>query len=196
MSFFNQFSSSSLSMGQSMSSEGSGTTYDPNSNAGKICPRLPPPTFTAFSETADLCLGWFWTPDFEFSKLEGVISVTVGYAGGSAPWPTYKNIQDYTEAVRVEYDPQILSYEDILVEFFSQGGVPTTPCYSRQYRNAILVHNAEQRKIATTLVNQLAKQKGLKKIYTDIEDATPFYRAEEYHQKYVEKSRGKYRGAW
>jgi len=117
-----------------------------------------------------------------------VISVTVGYAGGQKPWPTYKNIQDYTEAVRVEYDPQILSYQDILVEFFSQGGIPTSPCFSRQYRNAIFTHNAEQKKVATAIVEHLRKQKGSKKIYTDIEDATPFYRAEEYHQKYVEKS--------
>jgi len=113
----------------------------------------------------------------------------VGYAGGKAPWPTYKSIQDHTEAVRVEYDPQILSYQDILVEFFSQGGVPTSPCYSRQYRNAILTHSEEQKKIASAVVEQLRKQRGVQKIYTDIEDATPFYRAEEYHQKYVEKSR-------
>ena len=122
--------------------------------------------------------------------------MTVGYAGGSAPWPTYKNIQDHTEAVRVEYDPQIMSYQDVLVEFFSQGGIPTQPCYSRQYRNAILAHTPEQKKIANAILGQLAKQRGLKKIYTDVEDATPFYRAEEYHQKYVEKSRSKFGGRW
>lgn len=115
--------------------------------------------------------------------------MTVGYSGGVTEWPTYRSIKDHTEAVRIVFDRSKLTYEQILKLFFDQqGGPPTYPGYSRQYRSAILVHNDEQKSIANKLIQSLTQAKG-KKIYTDVEDSssTEFYRAEEYHQKYMEK---------
>lgn len=109
----------------------------------------------------------------------------VGYAGGQKEWPTYRSIKDSTEAVRVIYDPSLISYEDILRTFFHQHS-PSSPAYSVQYRSAILVHSEEQRAEAQKLIGALSKRS---KVYTSVEDATPFYRAEEYHQKYMEKNR-------
>lgn len=112
----------------------------------------------------------------------------MGYAGGSTAFPTYKSIQDYTEAIRLGFDPKVISYERILELFFEmQGGPPMMKSFSRQYRSAILVHNDEQR---GTVEKMLAafEANGAKKVYTDVEEATDFYRAEEYHQEYVKKS--------
>ena len=149
-------------------------------------------------ETADLCLGWFWGPDYYFSNLDGVVEVLVGYSGGISEWPTYKSIKDHTEAVRIVFDRSKLTYEDILELFFEQqGGPPTYPGYSRQYRSALLVHNEDQKNRAEEVMKKLSKEKSGKKIFTDIEDGklTEFYRAEEYHQKYIEKQNSK-RSMW
>ena len=116
--------------------------------------------------------------------------MTVGYAGGKLEWPTYKSIKDHTEAVRVEYDPKVLTYEDILTVYFDEmGGPPTFPSFSRQYRNALLVHNEDQRRQADDLIEKFTQKLRWQKIYVDVEDSTPFYRAEEYHQKYLAKQR-------
>ena len=115
----------------------------------------------------------------------------MGYAGGKTEWPTYKSIQDHTEALRIEYDPSLLTYKDILAEFFSQHS-PTSPSFSRQYRSAILYHNEEQLGEAKEFIGMLEKRIG-RKIYTDLEPATDFYQAEEYHLKYIEKANKKSR---
>ena len=156
--------------------------------AMKICPQLQEPTFSSTIETADLCLGWFWGPDYEFTNKKGIESVVVGYAGGAKDWPTYRSIQDHTEAIRIEYDTSVWSFTDILQEFVTQHSPYAKP-YSRQYRSAILYHNADQKEQAEQFLANMEKTTG-KKIYTDIEKATPFYRAEEYHQKYIQKARG------
>jgi methionine-S-sulfoxide reductase len=127
-----------------------------------------------------------------FSNLDGVNEVIVGYAGGKTEWPTYKSIQDHTEAVRVIYDPTKLKYEDILVHFANEGGISTYPSYSRQYRSALLVHNEEQRRKAQVFLESVQKSYGTSKLFVDVEDATDFYRGEEYHQKFYVKSKGKY----
>lgn len=114
----------------------------------------------------------------------------MGYAGGKTDWPTYRSIQDHTEAIRIEYDTSVWSFTDILTEFVAQHSPYGKP-YSRQYRSAILYHNEDQKKQAEQFLANMEKVNG-KKIYTDVEKATPFYRAEEYHLKYIEKARGKY----
>lgn len=163
-----------------------------------ICPKLDGPVFDKDQniETADLCMGWFWGPDYFFSNLEGVKEVVVGYAGGKQEWPTYKSIKDHTEAVRVIYDASKISYGDILRHFIlEQDGPPSSPAYSRQYRSAVLVHNSDQRNKAEQLIDNLCKSMQLssrKNIFIDIEDATDFYKAEEYHQKfYTKQGRGR-----
>lgn len=119
-----------------------------------------------------------------FEALPGVTDVTVGYAGGFEEWPTYKSIKDHTEALRIEFDPTVISYDKILESFFEQTDMTYMP-YSNQYRNALLVHNPEQRAIAQELfIAQCQQGKGP---YLKIEDATTFYRAEEYHQKFLAK---------
>lgn len=121
--------------------------------------------------------------------------MTVGYAGGKKVWPTYRNIQDHTEAVRITYDPNIVSYEDLLEVFFQElGGPPVSPSYSRQYATLILVHSHTQRAIAEAKVAAWSQKYGNRKLYIEILDATDFYRAEEYHQKYMEKQQRRRRG--
>jgi len=129
--------------------------------------------------------------------MVGVISTLVGYAGGEQLNPTYKSIKDHTEVIRVEFDPKVVTYADILTSFLDQHS-PFDRAYSRQYRSAILYHNEEQRQIASDVLQQLSARRGGRKIYTDVEPATTFYRAEEYHQKYVEKqnSRGGRSRGW
>jgi peptide methionine sulfoxide reductase MsrA len=83
-----------------------------------------------------------------------------------------------------------MSYRDILLEFFSQHS-PTSPAYSKQYRSAIFYHSPDQRRVAEELIGTI-ESKG-RKIYTDVEPATDFYRAEEYHLKYIEKAN---KGRW
>jgi len=121
--------------------------------------------------------------------MEGVEDVVVGYAGGKTEWPTYRSIQDHTEAVRVVFDPKVITYEELLLSFFQMHSPFSSP-YSTQYRSAILVHNEEQKAIATAMVDDLAKM-SKKKVYTLVEPATDFYRAEEYHQKYIQKQSGR-----
>ena len=127
-------------------------------------------------------------PDRDFSAMDGVLDVTVGYAGGEAEWPTYQNIQDHTEALRVEFDPTIISYAELLEKYFQMTSLSFMP-YSRQYRNAILVHDEAQRATAEEVFKRHGgpRTSANKRPFLDIEDATPFYRAEEYHQKYIEK---------
>ena len=116
--------------------------------------------------------------------------VVVGYAGGRAPSPTYRNIQDYTEAVRVTFDPSAVTFEQLLhVAIEEMGGPPTQARSSkRQYRSAILYHSDSQRDIASRFLEEQRKQLRVPKLFVDLEPATDFYRAEEYHQKYYEKS--------
>ena len=119
-----------------------------------------------------------------------VKEVTVGYAGGTGAWPTYRNIQDYTEAIRVVFDPNLISYEAILHAAIAEmGGPPTRKNSHRQYRSAFLTHSPEQRAIALSVISSYEKKLKEGKVYVDVEDATDFYRGEEYHQKYYAKNR-------
>lgn len=154
-----------------------------------LCPRLPKPLDNDSNiETADLCMGWFWGPDEIFSEdLEGVIDVTVGYSGGIKPYPTYNNMKDHTEAIRIEYDKNILSYEEILDTYMEIcANNYTKPCKYIQYRACILYHNKQQQILALKMLEKYEKIIG-KTIHIAIEVATEFYRAEEYHQKYYLK---------
>eukprot|EP01031_Cornospumella_fuschlensis_P037601 gene37601-45676_t len=130
-------------------------------------------------------------PDLEVADL-WVKEVTVGYAGGKQPNPTYKKIKDHTEAVRIVYDPNKLSYDEILDYFVQElGSPPFSPSFSRQYRPAILFHSLEQQQIAMEMLDNWEKKYKNKKIFLDIEPATDFYMAEEYHQKYFRKQQEK-----
>jgi peptide-methionine (S)-S-oxide reductase len=112
------------------------------------------------------------------------VDVVVGYTGGNQKNPTYKNIMDATEAFLVEFDPSVISYEKILDEWAAQHA-PFYPSKC-QYKSAIWYCNEEQREIANNKIQQLGNN-GTRKVYVDLEPVNEFYRAEEYHQDFLDK---------
>ncbi len=140
--------------------------------------------------------GCFWGVELTFSQNFGVTSTAVGYCGGSLPDPTYEMVctgqSGHAEVVEVEYDPSQLGYEALLELFWSIHD-PTTlnrqgPDIGTQYRSAIYFHDAEQETAARTSMEKLQQSSRFPSpIVTEITAAPKFYRAEEYHQKYLEK---------
>ena len=140
--------------------------------------------------------GCFWCVEPAFSKLKGVKSTMVGYMGGSFPNPTYEDVctgeTGHAEVVQVEYDPSMISYEEILGTFWSNHD-PTTPNrqgpdVGEQYRSVVFFHTKEQEETAKSFKERLESSgKYSRKIVTSIEPAKEFYRAEEYHQQYYKK---------
>ncbi|WP_372528099.1 peptide-methionine (S)-S-oxide reductase MsrA [Piscinibacter sp.] len=141
--------------------------------------------------------GCFWCVESDFDKLDGVISTTSGYTGGSVPNPSYEQVSSHTtghaEAVEVVYDPRKLSYEQLLQHFWHSVD-PTTK--DRQfcdigspYRTAIFAHDAAQLKAAQASRAALEQSKPFKAaIVTEIVMAGAFYPAEDYHQDYYKKN--------
>ena len=140
--------------------------------------------------------GCFWHVEEAFRKVKGVTSTTVGYMGGTLKNPTYEDVcsdkTGHAEVVQVEYDPSKISYGKILGVFWSIHE-PTTlnrqgPDVGTQYRSVIFYHNEEQKKLALKSKESLEKSGKYKNnIVTEIRPASEFYRAEEYHQRYLEK---------
>ena len=151
------------------------------------------------TDTATFAAGCFWGVEALFRQVKGVTSTTVGYTGGTVKNPTYEQVcQHHTghaEAVQVEYDPSQVSYDALLDVFWSNHD-PTTPNRQgpdsgSQYRSAIFYHTPEQRAAAEAFKQRLeARRQFARPIVTQIVPATDFYRAEEYHQRYVEKHGG------
>ena len=148
------------------------------------------------TEIATFGAGCFWGVEAAFRRLPGVVDVAAGYSGGHTPNPTYKDVCAHTtghaEVVQVTFDPQRISYDQLL-DVFWQIHNPTQvnrqgPDVGTQYRSAIFVHSPEQQSIAEKSKAALAASgKFQRPIATEIATAGPFYRAEEYHQKYLEK---------
>ncbi|TMD69149.1 MAG: peptide-methionine (S)-S-oxide reductase MsrA [Chloroflexi bacterium] len=141
--------------------------------------------------------GCFWGVEAEFRQLpKGVVSTAVGYEGGTMKNPTYRDVctdrTGHAEAVEVEYNPEEISYEELL-EVFWENHDPTTlnrqgPDVGKQYRSVIFYHTPEQQAAALASKEKLEKSgKYRRPIVTEIVPATTFYRAEEYHQQYLEK---------
>jgi peptide-methionine (S)-S-oxide reductase len=149
-------------------------------------------------EKATFAAGCFWHVEETFRHLSGVVSTTVGYTGGMLKNPTYEDVctdkTGHAEAVEITYDPQKITYEQLLKVFWDIHD-PTTknrqgPDVGTQYRSAIFYHTAEQKSVAEQSKNDLEQSgKYKKKIVTEITQATTFYPAEEYHQQYLEKHR-------
>lgn len=141
--------------------------------------------------------GCFWHVEAMFGSVPGVTGTSVGYAGGSVRDPSYEQVctdrTGHAEAVQVEYDPERVSYERLL-EVFWAGHDPTTPNrqgpdVGTQYRSVIFCHSEGQERAARESARALAESGRFSRpIVTQIEAAPEFYRAEEYHQKYLEKS--------
>ncbi|CAM3396309.1 peptide-methionine (S)-S-oxide reductase MsrA [Pontibacter korlensis] len=134
------------------------------------------------TEIATFAMGCFWSPDALFGSINGVVRTRVGYAGGTTKNPSYWQLTDHIETVQLEYDPAILSYENLLQLFFSNHK-PTREPWKRQYASAIFYHNPEQEKPAYLAKEQLEAQAG-QKVFTEIHQYKEFYLAEERHQKY------------
>ena len=146
-------------------------------------------------EIAVLALGCFWGPEKKFGKIEGIVETEVGYCGGKMPNVTYKEVcsgeTGHAEVVKLTFDSKKISYEKIL-EYFFEFHDPTTldrqgPDIGTQYRSEIFYINDEQKKISYSVLDKLNK-KFNSKIVTKISENKNYTRAEEYHQKYLEKN--------
>ena len=145
-------------------------------------------------EIAVLGLGCFWGPEIKFSKLDGVIKTEVGYCGGNNVQTSYKEVctgeTNHAEVVKLDFDPEIISYEKI-VKYFFEFHDPTTlnsqgPDFGTQYRSEIFYLNDKQNKMAEKILNEENKKLS-GKVVTKISAVKNYCPAEEYHQKYLEK---------
>ncbi len=167
------------------------------------CPLAGP--YPEGTEQAVFGMGCFWGVERGFWKLPGVWVTMVGYAGGTTPNPTYHEVcsgrTGHTEAVRVVYDPQKVSYEALLRQFW-QNHDPTQGMrqgndIGTQYRSAIYHASEEQRRLAEASRDAYQKRltdAGYGRITTEIAPAPAFYMAEDYHQQYLAKNPGGYCG--
>lgn len=140
--------------------------------------------------------GCFWHVEDLLSKTKGVTSTAVGYIGGKLPEPTYEEVctdkTGHAEAVEVEFDPNEISYDELLDVFWKNHN-PTTlnrqgPDVGNQYRSAIFYHDEKQKEIAEKSKQNLDSARTFNDpIVTEIVPAPKFYKAEEYHQKYFKK---------
>ena len=159
-------------------------------------------TKAATTATATFAGGCFWCMEPPFESLDGVLSVTSGYTGGSKKDPTYEEVSaggtGHAESVEIAYDPSKVSYAKLL-DVFWHNVDPTTAnaqfCdHGNQYRTAIFYHDDEQKKLAEKSKQELeASGKLGKPIVTQIVAATQFYPAEEYHQDYYKKNPIRYK---
>lgn len=137
------------------------------------------------TESATFALGCFWGPDARFGAIEGVVRTRVGYAGGAKPDPTYHALGDHTEAFQVDYDPEKLSYGDLLETVFESHD-PNRQARKKQYQNAVFWETETQREAVGTYLD--ADGRSPESIGTRIECLDRFHPAEEYHQKYSLRS--------
>jgi peptide-methionine (S)-S-oxide reductase len=143
--------------------------------------------------------GCFWCTEAIFQRLKGVVSVVPGYAGGQKANPTYEEVSGgntgHAEVIQVEFDPAVLSYEQLLYVFFKlhdptqmnrQGNDVGT-----QYRSVVFAHNDQQKQVAMDLMVKLNASGDYKKpIATEVAPYTVFYKAEDYHRNYYNSNSG------
>jgi peptide-methionine (S)-S-oxide reductase len=147
-------------------------------------------------ETATFGAGCFWGVEESFRQIPGVVDTAVGYLGGHTQNPSYQDVctdeTGHAEVVQVTYDPSRVGYQQLLDAFW-EAHDPTTlnrqgPDIGTQYRSAIFFHSPEQERLARASKEKIqASGKFRRPIVTEITPASSFYRAEEYHQKYLAK---------
>jgi len=145
---------------------------------------------------ATFAAGCFWGVQSRFDDVSGVTATEVGYTGGATEHPTYQQVCSHTtghaEAVRVEFDPEVVTYQELLARFFSMHD-PTQwmrqgPDVGDQYRSAVFFHDREQEKAALAAIEQLTEaQVYTRPVVTQVVPAATWWPAEEYHQKYFQK---------
>ena len=146
------------------------------------------------TEKATFGAGCFWQVEEEFRRLDGVIDTAVGYAGGHVDNPTYEQVcsgkTGHTEVAQIEFDPERISFEELLYKYFDIHD-PTQlnrqgPDVGFQYRSVVFAHDAEQARVARDVIERV-QARHRDPVVTEVEDAAPFWRAEEYHQCYLQK---------
>ena len=145
-------------------------------------------------EIAVLALGCIWGPEKKYGQLDGIYRTEVGYCGGNSPNTNYREVctgtTNHAEAVKLEFDPKVITYEQIIKKFFEFHD-PTTlnsqgPDFGTQYRSEIFYLNDEQKIIAQKIIDDVnTKLSG--KVVTKLSELKNYCTAEEYHQKYLEK---------
>lgn len=152
-------------------------------------------------ETATFSSGCFWCTQSDFDKVKGVISTTAGYTGGYKPDPTYAEVSSgktgHVEAVQLEYDPQVISYQELLNVYWHNVD-PTRNdgqfCDNgAQYRPIIFYHTLEQKELAEESKQELIDSHTVQPVLVEILPAQTFYPAEDYHQKYYKKNPFRYK---
>ena len=148
------------------------------------------------TEKATFGAGCFWGVEAAFRAMPGVTNTTVGYEGGHTENPSYQDVctdnTGHAEVVQVEFDPAKISYETLVKEFFKLHD-PTQlnrqgPDWGTQYRSAIFYHSPEQQQVAQATKQAVGSSgKFSKPIVTEVVPAQQFYKAEDYHQQYLEK---------
>lgn len=149
------------------------------------------------TEKATFGAGCFWGVEAAFAAIPGVTATAVGYEGGAMDRPTYRDVctdqTGHAEVVELDFDPEKIGYEALLDAFFSLHD-PTTmnrqgPDWGTQYRSVIFFHSPEQELAARAKIEQLTVEGRFKpkRIVTQVVPAQAFWRAEEYHQRYLEK---------
>lgn len=163
------------------------------------------PPFPEGTELALFGMGCFWGAERHFWEAPGVVSTSVGYAGGHTPNPTYEEVcsgrTGHTEVVRVVFDPKAISYEEVL-RLFWEGHDPTQGMrqgndVGTQYRSALYTYGDGQRRLAEAscqAYQEALAEAGHPPISTEIDEAPEYYYAEEYHQQYLAKNPGGYCG--
>jgi peptide-methionine (S)-S-oxide reductase len=146
------------------------------------------------TEKATFGAGCFWQVEDEFRHLDGVIDTAVGYEGGHVENPTYEQVcagnTGHTEVAQIEFDPERISFEELLYKYFDIHD-PTQmnrqgPDVGYQYRSVVFAETDEQAKIARDVIGRVQKR-FRDPVVTEVESAAPFWRAEEYHQCYLQK---------
>jgi methionine-S-sulfoxide reductase len=147
-------------------------------------------------DTAILAAGCYWGVQYYFDQIPGIVETSVGYIGGHVKEPTYEQVcthkTGHAEAVKIIYEPNKVSYKTLLAQFFRMHD-PTQlnrqgPDIGDSYRSAIFYLNDTQKEEAKSVINQLNKEKFEGKIVTTLEPVSTFWPAEDYHQKYTEKT--------
>lgn len=151
---------------------------------------------TSQTRFATFGAGCFWKPEMHFREVEGVVDTAVGYEGGEIENPTYEQVcsgtTGHVEVVRVEYDPEQVDYEDLVQKYFEIHD-PTQlnrqgPDVGSQYRSVIFADDDGQAEAAQRVLDA-NRERFRGEIVTEITPAKPFWRAEEYHQCYLQKRR-------
>ncbi|WP_046178404.1 peptide-methionine (S)-S-oxide reductase MsrA [Domibacillus tundrae] len=135
-------------------------------------------------QTATLGMGCFWSPDARFGAMPGVIRTRVGFAGGTTHEPVYRQMGDHTETVQIDFDPSLLSFEDIIRTFWAHHTSTHRVTYrERQYMSILFYHDQQQKQTIDKVKKELELERK-ETIETEIQPFTAFILAEDRHQKY------------